>query len=298
MKNILVTGGSGFLGKELIKQLIKSGGFKVFVLCRSENDEQTVKTFTQENGYKDIKIISSSDFFTKKDSYNFDCVVHMAFARLKKGEEEIAKSIVYSKNVFSACKNNNVKSLIFVSSQGVYGNRQEIRTVDTPVMPNTTYSMAKYAVEQLLEEMLNGSDTVYSSLRLDCVLKSQNLPRALCKAAKYDGKINLVGGKQVFSYLDDSDAVSAVFALINTDVSKWKRIYNIGINKNRITLVELANVVAAECEKAGIKRPKIGLEEKDICLWAGLDSSEFTADTGWKPKKDINDMISGMLKEV
>ncbi len=133
----------------------------------------------------------------------------------------------------------------------------------------------------------------HAVIRLDIVMQSQNLVKALCRDAKEKGLLTLRGGKQVFSYLDADDVPGAILSLL-VSKSTWRPIYNVGPNRKRYTLVEVAEFVKCVAATEGIE-VQIDLTEDDSALWAGMDSSNFIADTGWKPQYDIEQMIRKMF---
>ena len=178
-----------------------------------------------------------------------------------------------------------------MSSQGVYGATEEIRTEDTPPAPENHYTMAKYASEVLFNDILKKCPH-HTNFRLDLVAQSQSIINGLCKSGK-EGKINLKGGKQVFSFIDGEDVASAVVAMFKAD-GEWDTVYNVGWNQKRYTLVELAEIIADITEKCGYKRPIIELTEADINLWAGMDSSRFMEKTGWEPVIGLNDTLMNL----
>ena len=77
---------------------------------------------------------------------------------------------------------------------------------------------------------------------------------------------------------------------------EWDSVYNVGWNRQRYTLVELAQTVADAAVSCGYPRPAIELEEADIALWAGMDSSRFMKKTGWKPEVTLFDSLCGLLR--
>ena len=77
----------------------------------------------------------------------------------------------------------------------------------------------------------------------------------------------------------------------------WERVYNVGRNRERYTLTELAGMVADAEEALRGRRPAIELTEADIALWAGMDSTRFMDKTGWAPKVELEESLKGLLKE-
>ena len=97
--------------------------------------------------------------------------------------------------------------------------------------------------------------------------------------------------------LDIRDAASALVALLNTPLELWKSTYNVGWNNKTYTLVELADTVVRIAQKHGAGEVRIRLEPEDIRTYGGMNSSLFTADTGWLPQYGIDDIIERCVAE-
>ena len=291
MKKVLITGADGRIGGTLVRRLLDETDFSVVGV-----------SFTREmfDGMLDrmeIRDRSRTAFLSHEEFLSPDtplddlyAAVHLAFSRRNCPAADIASSIDFASAVFGRLAVSGAERVINLSSQGVYGKTEEFRTEDTPPAPETQYTMAKYAAEVIFNTHF-GSGRVpdYANLRLDPVVQSQNLVIALCKQAK-EGKISLRGGEQRFSFIDVEDAASALTAMLLSPAG-WAHTYNVGWNRMRFTLTEVADHVAAVSERLGFGRPEITLEKQDIVLWAGLDSTRFSAHTGWKPEISFDQMI-------
>ncbi|WOL38944.1 NAD(P)-dependent oxidoreductase [Pyramidobacter sp. YE332] len=111
-------------------------------------------------------------------------------------------------------------------------------------------------------------------------------------------KIELIGGKQLFSLLDVRDAASGLVALSQTKYSQWKKIYNLGWHNKVYSLVEIAELTKSRLEKRGYSGIDISLQRKDdIRTYAGMDATSFFQDTGWTPRYDIEDTIDKTIDE-
>lgn len=163
----------------------------------------------------------------KKVDLNLYGAIHLAFARRMRPAEDIASSVQFAADVFHKLRECKVDRVINMSSQGIYGNTEQIRTEKTVPAPATQYTMAKYAAEILFNDIL--SCPHHTSFRLDPVAQSQNVLKGLCRSAK-EGEIYLRGGKQVFSFLDVSDVPGAVAAMFNVS-GEWDSVYNVGWNR-------------------------------------------------------------------
>ena len=294
--NVLVTGSNGRLGGKFIKHLINATDFSVTAVA---SDPKKIRMMMEREGISDngrIAFLANEEFISQEWRRNdIDAEVHLAFSRRNQPAMQIASSIDFSLAVFRKLSAIGIKRVVNVSSQGVYGAVEEIRTVSTPPAPDNHYTMAKYAVEVLFDACFEHQQaTERTNIRLDIVAQGNHLLGALCKQAMA-GIIQLRGGEQVFSFIDEEDAATALLALLQSS-KPWKRIYNVGWNHRRYTLLEIAEIVAKQAEIQGYGLPEIHLDRQDIHLWAGMDASLFMKDTNWKPAYELNDSIRKMLK--
>ncbi len=291
--SILITGADGFLGGKIIKKVLEGTDFDVIGLTRSMDYIEAMLERENITQRKRLIFLANDDFLKLESmDWRIDGVVHLAFSRRMKPAADIASSILFAANIFHKLIDCGADCVINMSSQGIYGNTGEIRTEFTTPAPANQYTMAKYAAEVLLNDIMQNCPR-HTNLRLDLVAQSQNVLKGLCKSAK-EGKLVLRGGKQVFSFIDAEDVSDAVIAMLKTN-GDWDKAYNVGWNRKRYTIVELADSVADAAEKCGYKRPEIEITEDDTALWAGMDSTKFMEKTGWKPRINLEDTLIGML---
>ncbi|MBQ3566497.1 MAG: UDP-glucose 4-epimerase GalE [Oscillospiraceae bacterium] len=163
MKNILVTGGAGFIGSHTCVELLNDG-YSVIVLdnlCNSkEGAIERIKTITG----KELKFYKADLLDMKATEKVFaeneiDAVIH--FAGLKAVGESVEKPLEYYENniggtfnLIKAMKKYNVKKIVFSSSATVYGvNNQVPYTEDMPTSATNPYGYTKVMIEQILHDM-------------------------------------------------------------------------------------------------------------------------------------------------
>jgi len=153
MKNILITGGAGYIGSH-ISYLLIDKGYNVTIIDNLVTGDK--------------KIIPSKAKFFKTDIANkkkikqiitrnkFDCVIHLA--GLVSVEESVLKPKKYlnynyekAKIFLNLCFKNNLKKIIFSSTALVYGNsKNKIINENFALKPSNPYAKSKLKLENFL----------------------------------------------------------------------------------------------------------------------------------------------------
>lgn len=262
MENILVTGGTGFIGSNLAIKLKKLKN-NVIVYDNFYRNNYSVKNLKKNN----IKVI-------KGDIRNFksvntamkgiDTCFHLAAINGTKNFYNLPKDVLDvgirgQLNVLDSILKQNVKKFLFLSSSEVYQNASKIPTdeninLNFPNVHNPRYSYggSKFISEILTLNYLNnkihkviirphniygpkmGHDHVIPELILKILNKSKNLKN---KSAE----IKILGsGKETraFCYIDD--AIDGIITCYKK--GKNNNIYNIGDN-NEISIIKLIELI-------------------------------------------------------
>ena len=176
MKNILVTGGTGFIGSHTCLGLL-SEGYNVYIIDSLVNSsKKSLLKIKEILRSKDIDISNKLRFFQgdirKKDFINYifetalkekkqiDGVIH--FAGLKAVAESVIEPLNYwennvfgSYNLIKSMKENNCKTIVFSSSATVYGYASEnLLSENNQLRPINPYGSTKLAVENLLNDII------------------------------------------------------------------------------------------------------------------------------------------------
>ena len=149
----LVTGGAGFIGAHVVRELLERGASVVVLDDLSGGFVENVPEGAEfvEGSILDDELIEK--LFHK---HSFEYVYHLA-AYAAEGLSHFIKRFNYqnnligSVNLINASVNHEVKNFIFTSSIAVYGANQLPMREDMVPQPEDPYGIAKYAVEQELE---------------------------------------------------------------------------------------------------------------------------------------------------
>src|SRR5258706_6679771 len=160
MKKILVTGGAGYIGSFMVRELLEKGFEPVILDNLSMGHKEAVKDFRLEQ----IDLVTEKDKLEKLLSgERFDGVVHMAsFIQMGESYKDPAKyyrnNVEGFINLLSAMKDNKINNIILSSSAGVYGNPVRVPVLEDDIKnPLNPYGETKYIMERMLEDY----DTAY-----------------------------------------------------------------------------------------------------------------------------------------
>lgn len=159
--NILVTGGSGYLGSHLVRTIIKNGDIPIVV----DKEYPIFDVPFVQGDITDIDVLKVCF-----EEYQIDCVVHLA-SLISVGEGETNphsyyyNNIVSTLNVLKCMKEYNVKNIVFASSAAVYGESEGQITEESPKEPISVYGRSKLMCEKMIEDFCNTHDFKFAILR-------------------------------------------------------------------------------------------------------------------------------------
>ena len=157
IKNILVTGGAGFIGSHLVKRLSKQGHNIVIVDNLSAGKVANIESLLTENvvfyPYCITERVFMEDLFK---SYAFDTVYNMMASKknicLKDPVKDCDVNAKGVLNLMMLCKEYGVKKVVHASTGSVYGEfKGQTTTEESPTLPNSFYGISKLAGEKYVQ---------------------------------------------------------------------------------------------------------------------------------------------------
>ena len=235
-----MTGGNGFLGKVLCRELLETCELAVLDEILSQSQPQGVYQLSC-----DISDATASDFIL---AYRPEAIVHLAaITGVKKCEEDPRKAI--SVNVSGTVNIADLASragslLIFASSREVYGETTGQSTKESdPLNPNNLYGLTKLMGEQALPWFYRLRRLRYTILRFTNLYGpggDQYATNVIMKRALSNQDITVYGGTQMVNLVHAQDVARAIALTLNGNFVG--ETFNIGA-KDSITVEELVRKI-------------------------------------------------------
>ena len=299
---ILVTGGLGLIGHNVVNKLQQQGHNVVItdnrttygIIPQDEIDYLMVERLKkiQPGQIHAIDIVSDSvDWLFER--YKFDMVIHMAsFPRQKVvnanprlGAKTMMEGLL---NLCEASKKHNVKKFIYISSSMVYGDFTNDVTEDYDCKPQGQYGIMKLAGEHLVKDYSRRNCFSHTIIRPSAVYGELDVEdRVIAKfmlTAMRDGTLNVNGENETldFTYVEDAaDGIVGAALSNNTD----NKTYNITKSHSR-TLLDAANL-AVKC--AGKGSINVRGKDADFPSRGALNIDAARRDFGYDPKVDVEE---------
>ena len=300
--NVLVTGGAGYVGSNLIPKLLDAGhGVTVLDLFLYGDGEDTYGDYAAHSSLRQVKG-DLRDSETVRDALSgCDAVIHLACISNDPSydlDPELGKSINFDafRPLVQAAKAEGVKRFIYASSSSVYGIKDEAEvTEELSLEPLTDYSKFKAMCEEVLEEerepgfvtLTIRPSTVCGyarRLRLDLTVN------ILTAHAVENGKITVFGGTQKRPNLHIDDMTDLYLACLQYDDMKIDgKIYNAGYENH--TVGDIAEMVR---DVVG-KDVEIVTTPSDDLRSYHVSSEKMKNELGFVPTHTIADAVQDLM---
>jgi UDP-glucose 4-epimerase len=309
--NLLVTGGTGYIGSHIV-HLLAEQGFGVVVIDNLSNSRRD--TIPSHVPFYQMDIADTDGVTSILHEHKIDAVIHMA--AFLSVEESVAKPLAYYKNnvdgtrsLLQACLNANVKKFIFSSTGVTYASSESKLTENSPTLPVSPYGNSKLMAEQLVRDTCRASAMHSVILRYfnvagadpagRCGQTDMNSPLVIsraCAAATGDAdKMFIFGtdyptpdGTCVRDYIHVSDLAAAHIAVLEKDFPDKTTIFNCGYGHG----YSVKQVLEAFQKFTGQKLPiEIAPRRPGDAVQTVADNSALLKATNWRPQYDSLETI-------
>ena len=306
MKNILVTGGAGFIGSNFVKHILYTTDYNVVnfdKLTYAGNLENLTDVEFNER-YKFIKgdICNKEEVEITVKENEIDTIVNFAAEshvdRSILGATEFINTNVMGTHVLlEALKEKGLEKYLQISTDEVYGslpesNKEVKFTEETPITTNSPYSAIKASADLLC-------NAFYHTFELPILITrcSNNygpyqfpeklIPLMIAKALSGE-KLPVYGdGKNIRDWIYVEDHCSAIMKVLQE--GKIGEVYNIGGN-NEWYNIDIVKLILKKLNKSEeniqFVKDRPGHDRR-----YAIDSKKITTELGWKPKHNFEEGI-------
>ena len=183
IKNILITGGAGYIGSHVSEVLIKNKK-KIFIIDNLSTGYR--RLINKKAKFFKVDILKSKKVREIIIKNKVDSVIHLA-ANLIIGEGEkypkkyFKNNVLGTKNLLESCENTGVKNLVFSSTAAVYKDGQYKVNENSIIKPKSVYGKTKIKAEKIIKQFCKRNKINY------CILRYFNIA-----GSSPSGKIGLI----------------------------------------------------------------------------------------------------------
>lgn len=235
---ILVTGGTGFLGRRLTQRLVDEG-YPVRVLARPTSNIESLKKLGVEIVLGDVGNLAS----VKQALNSIAVLIHAAAGT--SGSEHDCKTgtVLGTQNVLEACKTQGIEKLVYISSCSVYGvadyEPHQVVTEESSLerFPERRghYSASKQRAEALVTEAMKAGDFPIVVLRPGTIYGPGGEIFTPMLGVSFGDRVFVVfgGGKFVLPLVYVDDVADAVVKCLESEAAD-NQIFNV-VGRERVT---------------------------------------------------------------
>ena len=326
-KTILVTGAAGFIGANLVKELLSTTEDKI-VGIDNLNDYYDVTL--KEYRLKEIESLDGDFTFVKGsiadkslldslfETYNFNIVVNLAAQAgvrysITNPDVYIESNMIGFYNILEECRHHPVEHLVYASSSSVYGSNKKVpySTDDKVDNPVSLYAATKKSNELFAHAYSKLYNIPSTGLRFFTVYGPAGRP----DMAYFSFTNKLIKGETIkifnygnckrdFTYVDD--IVKGIKLVMDKAQEKKNgedglpippyAVYNIG-NNNPENLLDFVQILSEELVRAGVlpsdydfesHKELVAMQPGDVPI-TYADTTALERDFGFKPSTTLRD---------
>lgn len=304
MKNILVTGGAGFIGSNFINHILKERDDYFIINLDKLTYAGNLENLVESENHKNYRFVKGDICNTELVNYFFEkykikYVINFA-AESHVDRSILGSSIFYQTNVIGTnvlletARRNEVEKFLQVSTDEVYGSlgADGLFTETTPLSPNSPYSSSKAGADMMalafyhtygMPVVLTRCSNNYGPFQFPEKL----IPLMIINSLN-DKKLPVYGdGMNVRDWIyviDHNRAIDLVF-----EKGRIGEVYNIGAS-NEMPNIKIIQLILQHLKKSDslieYVKDRLGHDRR-----YAIDSTKIQTELGWKPKFTFEEAI-------
>ena len=305
-KKVLVTGGCGLIGREVVKQLIQKGYFVVVV-----DDFRNLKPLVESSHLSVINFDLTKSEGILEIFRGVDYCIHLAarvggIKYMNLFQSEILKdNILIDTNVISAASLMSIK-LVYASTVIVYDQSKKLPFTEDQFLPapKSYYGFSKLVGEKLCQSYGEDKKLPYLIARICNVYgvspnkiskeKLHVIPDLVRKISKR-GKLQLIGGgRQTRTFIHVSDVANALILMMESQTANGE-IFNVA-SSEKYQILELAEMIWNLLKpNETFSFENIDFKGQDL-INSLVDASKISKALGWKAKISLKENLPEIVR--
>ena len=299
---VLVTGGNGFIGRHIVKEL-HTRGMKVISL-------DIVPPPVRLPGVSYVDDTIMDKYSLSSYMRGCDAMFHLAaMLGVKRSDKQLLKclnvNIQGTVNALEACRMSAVPYFLFTSSSEIYGDVSQDRvSEESPLNPKSVYAISKLAGEQYVKAFHREYGMEYNIVRFFNIYGPGQvaefvIPRFIKMVEKGIAPTLYGDGKQIRSFCntrDSSRAVVDIFAANNLR----NETFNVGNDLEPISMADLAARIVKQSD-SNLTPEYVPFAESDRHSTREIyyrlpDISKVKKAIGYEPKVMLEEGLGEMIR--
>jgi UDP-glucose 4-epimerase len=300
---IFVTGGAGFIGSALTRELL-AGGHELVIyddLSRGKNKnvppdaavELVIGDVRDRSRVRAAIVESAPDRVVHLAGLHFipHCVAHPT--------KTMAINVEGTRHVLDACTAARVTGVVLASSAAVYApGDAPCRETDSPLGPTDVYGESKLRAEQLANEFYVGTGIGVTALRIfNAVGPRETNPHLvphILESLRTGDTVSLGNVKTRRDYVDTRDIATAIVTAARTSAG-W-RVFNVGTGV-AYSASEIVEILRAKLRRSIVVRTdpaRLRPTDRDVLV---ASVSKMREELGFAPRFSLSDSLSEAIDD-
>lgn len=301
MKRIVITGGCGFIGSHIAEYFFKKYKKSEIIILDKITYAASLENLIDIKKDKRVKIFQDDILNfnkVKKITKKVDLVIHAAAEShvdnsFRLNDDFVMTNVLGTKNVMQACKENNVKKILHISTDEIYGEifNGSFNENDR-FNPSNPYSSSKAAAEMIVNGYIHSYHLPVIIIRANNIFGTRQHPEKLisgcCWSFIKNKKFTIHGKgiqKRTFLYVEDLCRALEILA----KKGKLYEAYNIG-SPFEYKNIDIVKIIANQNNK-DLKNNTKFIKDRPFNDFRYSINYEKIKKLGWKPLTKVEDKV-------
>jgi UDP-glucose 4-epimerase len=317
---VIITGGTGFIGRHLVKKMLSNRLSSIALIANTSNDLNNEFIDKKVNDNRLLRFYRA-DIRDKKSildifhNENADTCIHLAAKisvsdSIKNSDETMNINVNGTMNVLEACSNSKINNFIFASSAAVYGDVSELPISETASLrPLSPYGKSKMLAEDLvfnyfkLKKIQNTCAVrIFNVYGRGNVSESDVISKFAARLSRKLPPIIHGDGSHIRDFISVDDVIEGILLCVRAMESKNNRkfnyppVFNMGTGHGT-SVNELARklITISGLEQDPIY--EINNQDSGIILHSYADMTKAKRDLNFVARKDLDTGLREIIKQ-